>query len=213
MSDAVVQFSEDQAEAWDRVAAVLAAAGVNLADGQCLPAQGEARATLAIMGKAGSGKTMLLADLTRALLEMGVELVSGEYEGRRKRERRSLAVLAPTNKAASVLRGRGVAATTIHRILYTPVYDPEYERIAEWLTGALPRPTVEGLSDTHLTAHMPFMRRSNPFPGLWLPQVCAGRISLPAGSGAKTRWISALSMKARCWMRASWKICRNCSQP
>ncbi|PZX44610.1 exodeoxyribonuclease-5 [Roseinatronobacter thiooxidans] len=165
MSDAVVQFSEDQAEAWDRVAAVLAAAGVNLADGQCLPAQGEARATLAIMGKAGSGKTMLLADLTRALLEMGVELVSGEYEGRRKRERRSLAVLAPTNKAASVLRGRGVAATTIHRILYTPVYDPEYERIAEWLTGALPRPTVEGLSDTALDRAHAFYAQVKSIPG------------------------------------------------
>lgn len=165
MSDAVVEFSEDQAEAWDRVAAVLAAAGVNLADGHCLAPPQEGRATLAIMGKAGSGKTMLLADLTRALLEMGVELVSGDYEGRRKRERRSLAVLAPTNKAASVLRGRGVAATTIHRILYTPVYDPEYERIAEWLTGALPRPTVEGLSDTALDRAHAFYAQVKSIPG------------------------------------------------
>ncbi|MEO1733206.1 MAG: ATPase, partial [Pseudomonadota bacterium] len=50
-------------------------------------------------------------------------------------DRRTLAILAPTNKAASVLRLRGVPATTIHRILYTPVYDPEYEKIAEWLAG------------------------------------------------------------------------------
>ncbi len=165
MSEAIVQFSEDQAEAWDRVAEVLAAAGVNLADGQCLSPAKETRATLAIMGKAGSGKTMLLADLTRALLELGVELVSGDYEGRRKRERRSLAVLAPTNKAASVLRGRGVAATTIHRILYTPVYDPEYERIAEWLTGNLPRPTIEGLNDTALDRAYAFYAQVKSIPG------------------------------------------------
>ncbi|WP_296479044.1 AAA family ATPase [Roseinatronobacter sp.] len=165
MSDPIVQFSEDQAEAWDRVAEALATAGVHLADGQCVAQPQDARATLAVMGKAGSGKTMLLADLTRALLEMGVELVSGDYEGRRKRERRSLAVLAPTNKAASVLRGRGVAATTIHRILYTPVYDPEYERIAEWLTGALPRPTVEGLSDTALDRAHAFYAQVKSIPG------------------------------------------------
>jgi hypothetical protein len=47
---------------------------------------------------------------------------------------------APTNKAASVLRARGVPATTIHRILYTPVYDPEYEKVAEWLAGQGERP-------------------------------------------------------------------------
>ena len=36
----------------------------------------------------------------------------------------------------SVLRaGGGVPATTIHRILYTPVYDPEFEKVAEWLAG------------------------------------------------------------------------------
>jgi exodeoxyribonuclease-5 len=77
--------------------------------------------------------------------EAGVETVSGDYEGRRRKDRRTLAILAPTNKAASVLRGRGVPATTIHRILYTPVYDPEYERIAEWLSGDADRPETEVL--------------------------------------------------------------------
>ena len=62
-------------------------------------------------------------------------MVSGDYEGRKRKDRRTLAILAPTNKAASVLRLRGVPATTIHRILYTPVYDPQYEKIAEWLAG------------------------------------------------------------------------------
>jgi exodeoxyribonuclease-5 len=76
--------------------------------------------------------------------------VSGDYEGKKRRDRRTLAILAPTNKAASVLRNRGVPATTIHRILYTPMYDPEYEKIAEWLAGNGDRPEIEGLTDVAL---------------------------------------------------------------
>ena len=38
----------------------------------------------------------------------GVEVVSPDWEGRRKKDRRTLAILAPTNKAASVLRAKGV---------------------------------------------------------------------------------------------------------
>ena len=132
-------FSDDQAEAYDRVAAELSGMGIDLAEAVLTPrAEGKA-SVLAVVGKAGSGKTMLLASLYRALKAAGVDVVSGEFEGRRRRDRRTLAVLAPTNKAASVLRLRGVPATTIHRILYTPVYDPQYERIAEWLAGQAPR--------------------------------------------------------------------------
>ena len=83
--------------------------------------------------------------VARALRDAGVDVVSGDYEGRRRKDRRTIAVLAPTNKAASVLRMRGVPATTIHRILYTPVYDPEYERIADWLAGNGEKPEIEGL--------------------------------------------------------------------
>ncbi len=165
MTEPALQFSEDQAEAWDRVADALGRAGIDLARGESAPAPDHAQQTFAIMGKAGSGKTMLLAALTRALSEAGLELVSGEYESRRKREKRSLAVLAPTNKAASVLRLRGVAATTLHRILYTPVYDPEYERIAEWLTGNLPRPSVAGLSETALDRAHAFYEQVKSIPG------------------------------------------------
>ena len=165
MSEITPQFSEDQAEAWDRISAALANAGVDLVEGVSLPTKDINQTTLAVMGKAGSGKTMLLAALTRALTDAGLELVSGDFESRRKRERRSLAVLAPTNKAASVLRLRGVAATTLHRILYTPVYDPEYERIAEWLTGNLPRPTVEGLTETALDRAHAFYEQVKSIPG------------------------------------------------
>ncbi|MGR3822630.1 ATP-dependent DNA helicase [Salipiger marinus] len=147
---AALRFSEDQAEAWDRVAAMLREAGVDPDEGTTQPAQEGRSQVMALMGKAGSGKTLLLSELCKALEAAGCEIVSGDYEARRRRETRRLAVLAPTNKAASVLRMRGVPATTIHRILYTPVYDPEYERIAEWLMGNGERPTVAGLGDEAL---------------------------------------------------------------
>ena len=117
------------------------------------------------MAKAGSGKTLLLAELYKALAETGVQIVSGDFESRKAREKRSLAILAPTNKAASVLRLRGVPATTIHRILYTPVYDPEYERIAEWLAGNDDRPEIEGLTDEALDRAAAFYENNKSIPG------------------------------------------------
>ncbi|HEY0274924.1 MAG TPA: AAA family ATPase [Paenirhodobacter sp.] len=146
----VLQFSEDQAEAWDAVAEALEQAGVDILDGTLTSDTGDRR-VLSVVGKAGSGKTMLLSRLYKALEEAGVDIVSGDFEARKKKERRTLAILAPTNKAASVLRGRGVPATTIHRILYTPVYDPEYERIAEWLAGQGDRPKPDLLGNMGLT--------------------------------------------------------------
>ncbi|MHC0054780.1 ATP-dependent DNA helicase [Actibacterium sp. D379-3] len=159
-------FSEDQAEAFDRVTDVLRGVGVDIDEGHLTPhGEGQDGRVLAVIGKAGSGKTMLLAKLYEALEEAGVDIVSGDYEGRRRKDRRTLAILAPTNKAASVLRGRGVPATTIHRILYTPVYDPEYEKIAEWLAGNGDRPEVEGLTDTALDRAFAFYQSNKSIPG------------------------------------------------
>ncbi len=143
-------LSDDQAQAFDTVSEMLRGAGVDLDDGVCLPAVEGQSTVMALMGKAGSGKTLLLAELVKALEAAGVETVSGDYESRRAKERRTLAVLAPTNKAASVLRMRGVPATTIHRIIYTPVYDPEYERIAEWLMGNGDKPEIAELTEEAL---------------------------------------------------------------
>ncbi|ABG31267.1 conserved hypothetical protein [Roseobacter denitrificans OCh 114] len=120
---------------------------------------------MAITGKAGSGKTLLLAELYKAIQEAGVDVVSGDYEPRKKRDRRTLAILAPTNKAASVLRLRGVPATTIHRILYTPVYDPEYERIAEWLAGSGDKPETQALSEAALARAEAFYANNKSIPG------------------------------------------------
>jgi exodeoxyribonuclease-5 len=159
-----MDYSADQARARDRIAAVLRAAGVDLAEAALLP-DGGAQPTLAVIGKAGSGKTMLLADLVMGLVAAGVETVSADYESRKTRTKRTLAVLAPTNKAASVLRARGVPATTIHRILYTPLYAPEYEAIAEWLTGKGDRPKVEGLTEAALDRAHAFYQQHPSIPG------------------------------------------------
>ncbi len=160
-----IQFSEDQAEAFDRVAELLRGAGVDIEAGQLTPlAEGKSN-TLAVIGKAGSGKTMLLARLAEALTEAGVETISGDWESKRRKDKRTLAILAPTNKAASVLRNQGVPATTIHRILYTPVYDPEYEKIAEWLAGQGERPTIEGMTDAALDRAHAFFQQVKSIPG------------------------------------------------
>ncbi|MCZ4351844.1 AAA family ATPase [Roseovarius aestuarii] len=165
MSETTLTYSEDQAEAHDRIADALRTAGVDLEQGLTLPARDGKTSVMAVIGKAGSGKTLLLAALYRALEEVGVDIVSGDYEGKKRRDRRTLAILAPTNKAASVLRMRGVPATTIHRILYTPVYDPEYEKIAEWLAGNGDRPEVEGLTDLALDRAHAFYQTNKSIPG------------------------------------------------
>ncbi|MEO0916003.1 MAG: AAA family ATPase [Pseudomonadota bacterium] len=165
MSLPVTTFSEDQAEAFDRVAELLERSGVNIEESLSQPRSESSHGAMAVIGKAGSGKTMLLARLAEALGEAGVETISGDYEGRRRKDTRTLAILAPTNKAASVLRTRGVAATTIHRILYTPVYDPEYQKIAEWLMGNGDRPEVEGLTDAALDRAQAFFKQNRSIPG------------------------------------------------
>ncbi|NDW53553.1 ATP-dependent RecD-like DNA helicase [Aliiroseovarius sp. PrR006] len=160
-----VTFSDDQAEAHDRVSEMLRLSGVNLDDALLTPVADDKSQVMAVIGKAGSGKTLLLAELYRALEDAGVEVISGDWEGKRRKERRTLAILAPTNKAASVLRNRGVPATTIHRILYTPVYDPEYEKIAEWLAGNGDRPEIEGLTDEALDRAFAFYQTQKSIPG------------------------------------------------
>ena len=159
-------LSPDQAEAHDRIADVLRGMGVDIDEATLLPPSEGKSAVLAVMGKAGSGKTALLAQLVNSLKDAGVEIVSGDYEGKKRKDRRTLAILAPTNKAASVLRLRGVPATTIHRILYTPVYDPVYERLADWLNGEGKgeRPEVPGMTDAAMDRALQFFRTHASIP-------------------------------------------------
>ncbi len=202
-----VSFSDDQAEAYDRVADQLRGMGVDLANGALsVPVEGKS-SVLAVVGKAGSGKTMLLASLTKALIEAGLEVVSGDWEGRKRKERRTLAILAPTNKAASVLRLRGVPATTIHRILYSPVYDPQYERIAEWLAGNGKRPEVEGLSEMALDRAKAFYEQVPRSPARWPRPVSGGRTSSRAGKDGTNRSTWASWTRPRCLTNDSSTIC------
>lgn len=160
-----VTFSDDQAEAYDALTDVLERAGIDLINATLTPLQEARSQVMAIVGKAGSGKTLLLAQMVQAVENAGVDIISGDYEGKARPDRRTLAVLAPTNKAASVLRNRGVPATTIHRILYTPVYDPEYEKIADWLVGTGERPEIEGLTDIALERAKRFYDDHKSIPG------------------------------------------------
>ncbi|MDT9071501.1 hypothetical protein, partial [Escherichia coli] len=75
-----------------RILAALKGAGVDVEAGASL-AEGEAQEPLAVLGRAGSGKTVLLADIVKGLIAAGVEPVSGDYEGRRAGRRRTVAVL------------------------------------------------------------------------------------------------------------------------
>ncbi|MFT5159793.1 MAG: exodeoxyribonuclease-5, partial [Paracoccaceae bacterium] len=73
-----MQFSEDQAEAHDRISEILLKAGVDLANGSTLHEGGGKPGLIAVLGKAGSGKTMLLAKLVDELTDAGVDLISGD---------------------------------------------------------------------------------------------------------------------------------------
>ncbi len=160
-----VTFSDDQAHAYDQISETLQGVGIDLDNGIVTPLAEGPDKILAITGKAGSGKTLLLSRLYHAMSETGVDIVSGDYESKSRKAKRTLAILAPTNKAASVLRNQGVPATTIHRILYTPVYDPEYEKVAEWLEGHGEKPEIEGLTDAALDRALAFYQINKSVPG------------------------------------------------
>ncbi|WP_116085909.1 ATP-dependent RecD-like DNA helicase [Tropicimonas sp. IMCC34011] len=165
MDPSTLTFSDDQTRALAAIGDALRHAGVDLEAGTTRPpGKGGAR-VLAITGKAGSGKTVLLAHVAQALEAAGAQIVTGDWEGKKKKEKRTFAILSPTNKAASVLRHRGVPACTIHRILYTPVFAPEYEAIADWLAGEGDRPDTEALSDEALDRAAAFYARHPSVPG------------------------------------------------
>ncbi|MEM1346824.1 MAG: AAA family ATPase, partial [Pseudomonadota bacterium] len=63
-------------------------------------------------------------------------------------------------------RAKGVAATTIHRILYTPVYDPEFQKIAEWLEAKdTPPPKTDALAEAALARARSAFETHGSVPG------------------------------------------------
>lgn len=83
------------------------------------------RKVMAIKGKAGTGKTQIIKEITQYL-----------------REKKTVSVVTPTNKAAGVLRARGIPATTIYKILYksTQLHDPVTK---EPLTKTVSKPIMD----------------------------------------------------------------------
>ncbi len=167
-----VELSDDQEDAYSRIAGLIELSGLTIS-GAPTAAMGERDdldetglgRVFSVLGKAGSGKTQLLAMLTDALADADAVQIGPDGEGQ-KTGKRSFAVVAPTNKAASVLRQRGVAATTIHRIIYTPVYDPEYEKVADWLRdeGEGERPKHDLLTDEALDRALEYYLESQSVP-------------------------------------------------
>ena len=123
-----VKFSDDQAQAFQALAPLL---------------ENPLHGVYAVTGKAGSGKTLLLAELFEKAKSLNFRIIEPDFEKKKSKDQRSLAILTPTNKASSVLRTRGVPATTLHRILYRPIYHEEYEAIADWLTDGGDCPDTE----------------------------------------------------------------------
>jgi len=160
-----VEYSSDQIHATVMVTELLLKVGVDLKGKKLLKETFEKKNTLiSIIGRAGSGKTLLLTDLVKSVKDSGVLVISADYSRAVDPESRSLSILAPTNKAASVLRNNGVPATTIHRILYTPLYDPEFEKIAEWFVGTGKKPVIEGVSSTTLDKAYEFYLMNKSVP-------------------------------------------------
>ncbi len=115
-------YSDDQAAAYDAVCVMLKSAGISLEDDLLMPPKGDKPQVMAVTGKAGSGKTLLLAELYRALEAAGVDIVSGDYESKKRRDKRTLAILAPDQQG-----GKRAAATRCARDDDPP--DPLYSRL------------------------------------------------------------------------------------
>jgi len=161
----IVVYSVDQSAALGQVREILLSAGVDINSRTSSQINENSKSLIAVIGRAGSGKTMLLTDLVARVKESGVRLILPDYFKADKENRRTLSILAPTNKAASVLRNRGVPATTIHRVLYTPLYDPEYEKIADWLVGGGKKPAVTGFDEKTLDRANSFYAQNKSIPG------------------------------------------------
>ena len=69
-----INFSDDQAEAFDAVAEILRSSGIDLEDNLLTPLSDGQSSVAAVIGKAGSGKTLLLAQLYHALRETNMKI-------------------------------------------------------------------------------------------------------------------------------------------
>jgi len=73
MAVSQINFSDDQAEAFDAVAEILRSSGIDLEDNLLTPLPTGQSSVAAVIGKAGSGKTLLLAQLYHALRDTNMK--------------------------------------------------------------------------------------------------------------------------------------------
>ncbi len=78
-----ISYSDDQAQAYDTISDILRSAGVDISNGRLDPQLEGKTSIAAVIGKAGSGKTLLLGQLYHALKDTGMNIVSGDYEPKR----------------------------------------------------------------------------------------------------------------------------------
>ena len=163
-----MELSRDQLECLSKLKTFLNLSGLNLAgtlknnDNKNVDSKDN---IVAVLGYAGSGKTELLRLLVEILERSEVNSANIEYESKIKDGTRCYAILAPTNKAVSVLKILGVKATTLHRVLYSPLYDPDYEKIADWLLGVSTKPKLETFDNEKLEAMKVFFSNHPSIPG------------------------------------------------
>ena len=120
---------------------------------------------MAVLGHAGSGKTELLRLIVEQLEANNINAANIDYETKLKASIRCYSVLAPTNKAVSVLKNLDVQATTLHRVLYSPLYDPDYEKVSDWLLGASKKPESTAFSNEKLDSMERFFSGHPSIPG------------------------------------------------
>ena len=203
-----MEYSVDQARARDRIEAVLRAAGVDLAEAALMPDGGGPQPTLAVIGKAGSGKTMLLADLVRGLVAAGVEPVSADYESRKRADE------AHAGGAGADQQGRERAARPRRAGDHHPPH-PLHAALSSRLRGdrrvadrqgrpAEGRGADRGGARPGAGVLSRSIRRSR---GRWRPRGCGARTSSRAGSGARSRSTSGWSTRPRCSTSGSTATC------
>jgi len=163
----LVEFSSDQIDCLSKLKAFLSESGINFSelDGTSHESVSIDHEPVVVLGQAGSGKTQLLKAVVDTLESAQVNSANIDYETKLKEGTRCYAILAPTNKAVSVLKLLGVQATTLHRVLYSPVYDPDYEKISDWLLGSALRPELKSFNDEKLNQIKIFYDDHPSIPG------------------------------------------------
>ena len=165
--DQVMDLSTDQKQCVEKIKEHLTESGVDFLtqDHRSFAQSKFSKNPMIVLGRAGSGKTIILRELTKILKDAKFRTSNLDFDHKNKMNYRHFCVLAPTNKAVSVLRLLGISAVTLHRALYMPVYDPEYEKIAQWLKSEVQPLPPSLLGSEKLEKMKAFFEKTPSIPG------------------------------------------------